>query len=178
MDAYITWVKANPLLSAAIHFGLLGTLGELISHVMRKKTITGFGSPLIVLAKVLAWALLGVVIKYGFVGMRGFVESLVAHGMLPAWCADGVPRAFAVSVFTNVLFGPQMMLFHRFEDNLVLRRTGFAGMKTPLLTLLWFWIPAHTITFSLPVELQIGLASVWSVALGIILGMASSKNRK
>ena len=178
MDAYILWVQANPLFSAAIHFGLLGTLGELISHLMRMKTISGFGSPFVVLGKILAWALLGVVIKYGFVGMRGFVESLVAHGMLPSFCSDGIPRAFAISVFTNVLFGPQMMFFHRLEDNVILRRSGFAGMKTPLLTLLWFWIPAHTVTFSLPVELQIGLAAVWSVALGIILGAAAGKNRK
>ncbi|MBL0176325.1 MAG: hypothetical protein IPP94_13850 [Ignavibacteria bacterium] len=175
MDAYILWVKANPLLSAAIHFGLLGTLGELISHLMRTKGITGFGSPFVVLGKIAAWALLGVVIKYGFTGMRGFVESLVAHGMLPAVCAEGVPRAFAVSLFTNVLFGPQMMFFHRVEDNLILRRSGFAGMRTPLLTLVWFWIPAHTVTFSLPPELQIGLAAIWSVALGIILGMAAGK---
>lgn len=175
MNWYLSWVTTQPLVSAAVQFGLLGTLGEIISHTIRTRRPGLPNTPLEMLGKMLAWALLGVVIKYGFTGMRGFVEALVAHGMLPAVCADGVPRAVAVSVCTNVLFGPQMMLFHRVEDNLVLRTRGFAGMETALRTLVWFWIPAHTITFSLPKDLQIGLAALWSVALGIILGVARAR---
>jgi hypothetical protein len=71
-----------------------------------------------------------------------------------------------------VFFGPQMMYFHRVEDNLILRRWSFAGIETALKTLVWFWIPAHTVTFALPKEYQIGLAALWSVALGIILGLS------
>jgi hypothetical protein len=175
MNCYLFWVTSQPLASAAVQFGLLGTLGEIISHTIRTGRVGLPNRPLEMLGKVLAWALLGVVIKYGFTGMRGFVEALVAHGMLPTACADGIPRALAVSVVTNVLFGPQMMLFHRVEDNLILRTHGFAGMETALKTLVWFWIPAHTVTFSLPRDYQIGLAALWSVALGIILGIAKGR---
>jgi hypothetical protein len=35
-------------------------------------------------------------------------------------------------------------------------------------------IPAHTITFSLPADYQIRLAALWSLALGLILGLAST----
>ena len=177
MDAYALWVSSNPILSAFIHFAILGTLGEFISHLIRNKHAAGFGSPAVIAGKVLAWAVLGIVIKYGFAGMKGFVAALLEHGMLPAFMNEGVARAFAVSTATNVFFGPQMMFFHRLEDNLILRRSDYSGMKKPLLTLLWFWIPAHTITFSLPPDFQIGLAAVWSVALGIILGLAAPKRQ-
>ncbi len=171
MESYVQWVGRNALLSAAIQFAILGTLGEIISHLMRtrKPGLPCTGRQL--LAKMLAWALLGVIIKYGFAGMKGFTRALVDHHLLPAACAGGIGWALAVSVLTNTFFGPQMMAFHRLEDNLILRQRGFAGIQTAWWTLLWFWIPAHTVTFSLPREYQIGLAALWSLVLGIILGL-------
>ena len=171
-EIYIRWVTENPLLSAAIQFAILGTLGEVIAHLARRK-----GGPVLpcslveLLAKVFAWALLGVIIKYGFAGMKGFTHALVDQDLLPAWCESGIGWAFTLSTLTNLFFGPQMMLFHRLEDNLILRRFDFQGLKTAWWTLLWFWIPAHTVTFSLDKPYQIGLAALWSVALGLILGL-------
>jgi hypothetical protein len=173
LEWYVIWVKSNPLLSAAIQFAILGTLGEFISHLMKQKTGKGFGTLLQISGKVLAWALLGIIIKYGFAGMKGFVNNLVDHGMFPAVFKEGLGYAIAVSVTTNVFFGPQMMAFHRLEDNLILRRWNFDGIQKSWLTLIWFWIPAHTVTFVLPGPYQIGLAAIWSVALGIILGLNS-----
>jgi hypothetical protein len=121
------------------------------------------------LGKIVAWAILGVVIKYGFAGMKGFAIALSDHHMLPKWFSYGIGFAIALSVFTNVLFGPQMMLFHRFEDNLILKAKGYSGMEKALKTLLWFWIPAHTITFCLSAPFQIGLAALWGLVLGVIL---------
>jgi short-subunit dehydrogenase len=40
-----------------------------------------------------------------------------------------------------------------------------------LKSLIWFWIPAHTITFMLPKPYQIGLAALWSIVLALILGI-------
>ncbi|PLX30664.1 MAG: hypothetical protein C0600_07755 [Ignavibacteria bacterium] len=172
MDWYISWVTSQPLTSAAIQFGILGTLGEIISHTLRTKKIGVPNSPLEMLGKMFAWALLGIIIKYGFTMMKGAVVALIDHNLLPAFCASGIGWAFSVSVITNVFFGPQMMYFHRVEDNLILRRWSFEGIETALKTLVWFWIPAHTVTFALPKEFQIGLAALWSVALGIILGLS------
>lgn len=172
MEQYVAWVKANPLSSAAIQFGLLGTLGESLSVSLRKKRPALPGSVWVTLAKVAAWALLGIIIKYGFAGMKGFASALIEHRLLPAFVASGLGWAFAVSVLTNFFFGPQMMFFHRLEDNLILRRWDMAGLSTAWWTLLWFWIPAHTITFALPTEYQIGLAALWSIVLGLILGLA------
>lgn len=173
MNTYRLWVQAHPFFSAAVQFGLLGTLGEWVAHVLRTRRPSLPCTPVQLLAKVLAWALLGCVIKGGFVGMKGFTRALLDHGVLPAFLGTGLGWAFALSTLTNVFFGPQMMLFHRLEDNLILRRRGYEGMGPALRTLLWFWIPAHTLTFSLPAEFQLGLAALWSLALGLILGLAA-----
>ncbi len=177
MLAYRLWVQAHPLLSAALQFGLLGTLGELLAAGLRARRPALPCTLPELLAKVAAWALLGLVIKAGFVGMRGFTLALLDHRMLPAFLGSGVGLAFALSALTNLFFGPQMMLFHRLEDNLILRRRGFEGMGPALWTLLWFWVPAHTLTFSLPVDFQVGLAALWSVILGTILGTAASHRK-
>lgn len=170
METYLNWVQQNPLLSAAIQFAVLGTLGEIISFSLQSRRLALPCSWLQLAAKLLAWALLGVIIKYGFAGMKGFTDALVDDKLLPSFFGQGFGWALAVSVFTNLLFGPQMMVFHRLEDNLILGRKGFAGITTAWKTLIWFWIPAHTITFLLPNDLQIGLAALWSLVLGIILG--------
>jgi hypothetical protein len=170
MEIYLNWVTQNPFLSAAIQFGILGTLGEVVSFSIQKKKIAIPGTWLQILGKVFAWAVLGIVIKYGFAGMKGFTQALLDHQLLPAFMGAGLGWAFAVSVFTNVFFGPQMMAFHRLEDNLILGQRGFQGITNAWKTLIWFWIPAHTITFLLPADLQIGLAALWSLVLGIIMG--------
>lgn len=171
MSGYVSWVTAHPLTSAAVQFAVLGTLGEIMSSSLRMK------APALpcrwpqLAGKILAWALLGVIIKYGFTGMRGFTRALLEHGFLPGFMEAGLGWALAVSVLTNLFFGPQMMFFHRLEDNLILWKWDMTGLTTAWWTLLWFWIPAHTVTFSLPVEYQIGLAALWSVVLGLILGL-------
>ena len=175
MLTYRLWVQSHPLLSAALQFGLLGTLGELLAAGLKARRPTLPCTFRQLLAKIFAWALLGLVIKAGFTGMRGFTAALLDHHLLPAILGSGVGLAFALSALTNLFFGPQMMLFHRLEDNVILRRQGFDGMAPALWTLLWFWIPAHTLTFSLPVEFQIGLAALWSVVLGVILGAAAAR---
>lgn len=172
MNSYANFVTTYPLLSAAVQFGILGLLGEFISYFIGTKKIQGFADFKTLLLKFLAWAILGIIIKYGFTGMKSFVLGLVEHNLLPEVLGAGVLYAFSVSVITNILFGPQMMAFHRFTDNLILRKKGFSGIEKAWKTLIWFWIPAHTITFSLPKEYQIGLAAVWSVVLGVILGLS------
>lgn len=173
MIYYIEWVKDNPLFSAFVQFALLGTLGEWLPFVWRRRRLALPCAWWRFIWKIPAWGLLGVLIKYGFVGMRGFLSGLVEHSLLPAVCAAGLGQAFALSVLTNLFFGPQMMAFHRLEDNLILGEWRFDGLTTAWKSLIWFWIPAHTITFALPREFQIGLAAAWSIVLGFILGFTT-----
>lgn len=174
-QAYAGWVTAHPFQSAALQFAILGTLGEVIAASLRNRRFTLPCTPLQLLLKAVAWALLGLVIKYGFIGMKGFTQALLDKSLLPGFLGTGLGKAFAISVLTNAFFGPQMMAFHRIEDNLILGERGFAGIERAWWTLVWFWIPAHTVTFALPPEFQIGLAAVWGLVLGIILGLAKPK---
>ncbi len=172
LSAYVLWVTTHPMLSAAIQFSILGTLGEIVAASLKQRRPALPCGWLQLAAKALAWALLGLIIKYGFTGMKGFTQGLLEKGLLPAFLGHGLGKAFAISTLTNVFFGPQMMAFHRLEDNLILGQRGFNGIERAWWTLLWFWIPAHTVTFLLPVEYQIGLAAFWGLVLGIILGLA------
>ena len=170
LNEYIAWVTNAPILSAMIQFGLLGTMGEVISFSIKSKKLSIPCTWIQLVFKVFAWAILGIIIKIGFTGMKGFILALIEHEFLPDSFKGGFLWASSVSVITNVLFGPQMMAFHRLEDNIIMKQKGFEGIKKAWMTLLWFWIPAHIITFLLPTQFQIGLAALWSIALGIIMG--------
>lgn len=170
METYAAFVRQNPLLTAFIQFGILGTIGEMISFPIKGRSLKYMGGPVEILLKIIAWGILGIVIKFGFAGMKGFTGTLMHLNYIPYFKPETLGWALSVSVFTNIFFGPQMMVFHRSEENLIMRQWSFKGIKQAWFTLIWFWIPAHTLTFMLPGEYQIGLAALWSVVLGIILG--------
>ena len=88
----------------------------------------------------------------------------------------------------NLLCAPTMMVFHRVTDMAIaeggifrpwsavemLRRMDWNSMgRIVFPSLLWFWIPAHTLTFILPPEFRIVSAALLAIALGFILSFAS-----
>jgi len=176
MNWYVNTVIQHPILTAVIQFAVLGTFGEIISKwIINKKIMMPFSFK-IVLWKMVIWSILAICIKYAFVGIKGYVNALTEHRLLPSVFAEkGIARAFGISVLVNLQFGLFLVIFHRILDNLVLRAKNWKGLDKGMLSLLWFWIPAHTITFSLPKEFQIGLAALWSVMLGVILGFFNRK---
>ncbi|MCD6182215.1 MAG: hypothetical protein J7K89_07535 [Candidatus Cloacimonetes bacterium] len=176
MNWYIQAVTAHPIITAIIQFAFLGTFGEVISKwIVTKKIIWPFSFK-ITIWKMVVWSILAVCIKYTFTGFKGYVAALVEHHLLPeAVMTHTLLRAFAISFFTNIQFGVFMVIFHRLLDNLVLKVKNWEGLGKGMLCMIWFWIPAHTITFSLPTNFQIGLAALWSVVLGIILGFFNKK---
>lgn len=173
MEWYVSLVKAHPIATAMAQFAVLGTFGEIASKwLANKRFFSPFGLRGTLL-RMLGWALLAVAIKYAFTGFVSFVGGLVDHAMLPAMGAFGT--AFAVSLSMNLQFGPFLVIVHRLIDNTIDGRPNWANLDKALLSLLWFWVPAHTVTFMLPVDFRIGLAAVWSVALGLILGWFNRK---
>ncbi|MDA8426811.1 MAG: hypothetical protein M0Z80_11805 [Treponema sp.] len=174
MAWYADWVRNNVLLSAFVQFALLGTLGEVLG-ILGARQKAG-GGALEWLAKALVWGVLGILIKYAFTGFKGFLQVLVEQGFLPGICeSDLVLRAFSLSFLTNAMFGPLLMFLHRSSDNIIAGSRGYRGIDKSLATLAWFWVPAHTVTFSLPIDFQIGLAALWSVALGLIMGFTKRR---
>lgn len=173
IEFYIYFLKSCPLISSAVQVAILGMTGELLATRMRLKKWYFFGpGPWRFISKVIVWAFLGITFKYAFAGFFGFVEAIAVKGFwLSAAQNNILARALSVSVFTNLLFGPVMMLFHRWCDNYIEKKDmDWNSLKKAWLTLVWFWIPAHTVTFSLPSHFQVGLAAVWAIALGMILG--------
>jgi hypothetical protein len=174
-DAYVGFLKAHPLISSAVQVGLLGTFGELLGCKLRGRGFMPFTAAQFLL-KLLIWAFLGITFKYAFAGFFGFHDALVHKGFWPSLGDSPIWRALSVSTFTNLLFGPVMMLFHRWTDNWIEKGgMNWTTMQAAWKTLLWFWIPAHTVTFSLPAHFQVGLAAVWAIALGVILGVFARK---
>ena len=171
MNWYVNLVIAHPILTAIVQFAILGTLGEIVSRWVVQKNFRYPFSFALTLWKMEVWAILAVCIKYAFVGIDGFVRALMEHGLLPQLNAFGF--AFAKSALVNLQFGLFLVIFHRILDNMVLKEKNWHNLHKGMLSLLWFWIPAHTVTFCLAKPYQIGLAALWSVVLGFILGSFS-----
>ena len=168
MNGYVELVIAFPIIMAMLQFAVLGTLGDAISHWFVQK---GFSKPfglVTAVLKMLEWALLAVCIKYAFVGFNGFIDILVVKGYLPE--LNLFTRALAISVAMNLQFGPFLVIAHRYLDNVIAGVNNWNNMDKGFKSLIWFWIPAHTITFMLPKPYQIGLAALWSIVLSVLLG--------
>ena len=174
MDGYLALVRAQPLAMAMLQFAVLGTLGDLLGAWLAARRVHWPLGGGLWWRKMVKWALLAVPIKVAFVGYAGFVQALAAHGWLPA--GEPLLLALATSVAINLQFGPLLVLGHRWLNNRISGIRGAGGWQhidRGLWSLAWFWVPAHAVTFALPPDWRIGLAALWSVVLGLILGMYS-----
>lgn len=173
LSIYVNWVHAMPIISAIVQFSILGTFGEVISKWVLNRNFKYPFSFAITLWKMMVWAILAIGIKYAFKGFGGYVDSLVHYGLLPKLGRFG--NAFAISAFMNLQFGVLLVLAHRALDNIPETTKNWANLHKGIFSLVWFWIPAHTITFMLPDIFRIGLAALWSLILGLILGFFNRK---
>lgn len=171
---FFEFSPAYPYLSSALKFLVLGTLGEWLGGVLATRGAWLPFSAWKFLPKLAIWALLGICVKWGFSSFAFLVEVQAQRGYLPAMVLEGHPvlRAFITSVELNVFFGPAFMYLHRVLDNVVDRKWNYHGMQIAIFALGWFWIPAHTLTFSLPENFRVIAASIFGVCLGVILGFA------
>jgi hypothetical protein len=176
MNWYVDFVKEYPIYSAMVQFAILGTLGDIFSKWMQKGTVFMPYKWHIIILKILEWAFLAITIKYAFVGFQGFVDGLVLHKLVPE--LGLFSRAFTISVTMNLQFGLLLVILHRFLDNVIAKQKNWKNIDKGMFSLVWFWIPAHTITFMLDKPYQIGLAAVWSVVLGFILGYYNRDNKR
>ncbi|MFZ4740427.1 MAG: Mpv17/PMP22 family protein [Bacteroidales bacterium] len=106
--------------------------------------------------------------------------------------------ALCISTAMNLIYAPIMMTFHKITDTHIVDNGGtlsgfFRKIKMGEIlskinwnvqwnfvfkkTIPFFWIPAHTITFMLPVEYRVAFAAVLGIALGIILSFAAIKGK-
>jgi hypothetical protein len=176
MDCYLSLVKQYPIYTAMIQFAILGTLGDCVARCCQSKKIFWPFNLKETIWKPIEWAILAVLIKYAFIGFTGFVDNLLAQGYLPRF-DTGIFRAFAISVTMNLQFGLLLVILHRILDYLPFGKVNWANIQKGFYSLIWFWIPAHTITFMLPKDYQIGLAALWSLVLGFLLGTFNKREK-
>lgn len=104
--------------------------------------------------------------------------------------------AFFISLFLNLFYAPVMMTFHKITDFHIVKNGGtLRGFIRPLnftesfneinwkmqwgfifkKTIPFFWIPMHTITFSVASEYRIVIAAFLGIVLGVLLSISSAK---
>jgi hypothetical protein len=204
LNAYNDFNKEHGMVMSFIKFAILATLGEVIGLRIKtgKYNAPGFG----ILPRAVVWGFLGLTIKLAFVIFSsGTVSFLTYMGMENAgdalngsFTADKLFVAFCISIFMNSIYAPVMMTLHKITDTHILSTGGtLKGFFTPIdfrgiiskmnwdvqwnfvfkKTIPFFWYPAHTITFLLPVEFQVLFAAILGIALGLILAIASIKGK-
>lgn len=204
LDFYTKFNSDHGMIMSFIKFAILATLGEVIGLRIKtgKYNAPGFG----ILPRAVVWGFLGLTIKLAFVifssgtvAFLGFLGMDDAGALLKGGFTSGkLLVAFCISVFMNTIYAPVMMTFHKITDTHIQRTGGsLRGLFTPIdftgilknlnwevqwnfvfkKTIPFFWYPAHTITFLLPVDFQVLFAAILGIALGLILALASMKNR-
>ncbi|MDP2088819.1 MAG: hypothetical protein Q8J84_05405 [Flavobacteriaceae bacterium] len=202
---YKEFNQLHPLIASFLKFAVLATLGELIG--LRIKTRNYFQKGFGVLPRAIVWGFLGITIKIAFVifavGTPAFLESIgledIKQIMSNPITLQKIGVSFSISVAINLIYAPIMMTLHKITDTHILSNQGtLKGFLTPIKfgeifsnldwntqwyftfkkTIPLFWIPAHTITFLLPPDLQVLFAALLGIALGILLAVANLKPQK
>ncbi len=203
---YNTFNAEHGMVMSFVKFAILATFGEAIGLRIRTGNYNqkGFG----LIPRAIVWGFLGLTIKLAFVifgaGTPAFLKYL---GLADATSAIQAPEltllkvlvAFSISAAMNIIYAPIMMTLHKITDTHISNNGGtIAGLFKPIKfgeiftnlnwnvqwnfvfkkTIPFFWIPAHTITFLLPVDFQVLFAAILGVVLGVLLAIASQKSVK
>lgn len=166
------------IIGGFIKFFFLASIGDFIGLRLR----TGYWKiPNKIIFKAIVWGLIGAVIVLVFTIFSTGVNELQLKGILP-FNEIAFATAFFTSLFMNTIFAPTMMAFHRVSDQYLdgsetieqaVKDVNWVQFYKVVLrkTVPFFWIPAHTITFLLPVEYQVIFAAVLGIALGLLLSL-------
>ncbi len=184
--------KAYPYIMGFLKFALLATFGEMLKARMK----TGSWRVSLFPLRVLVWGVFGMIMTVAFalfaqgVGGVNGIGGLMNSGLwFTSTNSTEKSLIFAVSTsfWMNMIFAYPMMLAHEW-CNMVLARKKLVGGETFLKnidshvwgsfipkTIVFFWIPAHTVTFLLPPDYRVLMGALLSVALGFILTIRAVK---
>jgi len=202
---YKTTNATHPFFIGFLKFAILATMGESIGLRLREGVYNkeGFG----LFPRAVVWGFLGLTIVMAFkIFAAGAPAFLKALGIMGAAESLGGPMsglrvltAFTISVTINTIYAPVMMTLHKITDTHIIKNGGtIACLFRPIKmgeiiakldwkvqwnfifkkTIPFFWFPAHTITFLLPVEFQVLFAALLGIALGVILSIGVLMSKK
>lgn len=193
------------MITSFVKFAILATIGEIIGLRLRTGNYyqSGFG----ILPRAIVWGFLGLTIKLAFVifatGTPIFLAYLGVEGAADAmkggFTLNKLLVAFSISACMNLIYAPVMMTLHKITDIHIIDNGGtLSGLLRPIqiskifinlnwdvqwnfvfkMTIPFFWIPAHTVTFLLPPDFQVLFAAILGIVLGVLLAIASLKSSK
>mgnify|MGYP001064062443 CR=1 FL=1 len=199
-SAYENLNQKHGLWMSFAKFALLSTFGECLALRIKtgKYNRKGFG----ILPRAIVWGFLGITIKMAFVIYTAGTPQLLMYlgwpeavsALTGPFSITALLTAFSISVAMNLTYAPVMMTIHKITDTHILENGGtIRGFFKPIAlqrifanldwktqwnfvfkkTIPFFWIPAHTITFLLPVDYQVLFAASLGIALGLILSLAA-----
>ena len=202
---YLKCNSSYPYLLSFIKFAFLATAGEMIASRIRhgEYLVKNFG----LFPRAVIWGLFGIWIAFMMrsfsVGVPAALEAAgvtgIGEAMKGGLTAIKLLGAFSISLIMNSSFAPVFMTLHKVTDTHISNLNGSAkALITPIpvakilseqidwkrqwnfifkKTIPLFWIPAHTITFLLPVSLQVLFAALLGVFLGLILSFGDGGKR-
>jgi hypothetical protein len=193
--AFKAATAAHPYGMGMLKVALLGTMGELLGG----KIVTGRWRLVGIRLhqRVLLWALFGALFALVFPLFAAGVAGLLQNGLLPVWPEQALLAkllpAFYTSFIMQIFFGFGFMVLHRVTDTLIDRGELFGPwplaeilrgldwrnlLRVPMFACIWFWTPAHTVTFLLPPEFRVMSAALLAIVLGFIVGLAKKMSQK
>ena len=178
-----------PYLMGFFKVGLLATFGEMLKVRMK----TGSWKVPALFARFIVWGVVGLLFTFVFAMFAKGVDGLIGT---PYWFGritlsknfgDKLLFAFSTSFWQNVIFAFPMMLGHEWCNEVINQKRFVGGaeflekLNKPVWgsfipkTIIFFWIPAHTVTFLLPPDYRVLMSAVLSLVLGAILTFRSGK---
>jgi hypothetical protein len=202
---YKSFNASHGMVMSFLKFGILSTMGEMLG--CRISTGQYMNATFGVLPRMIVWGVLGMGINMAMIifskGTPLFLEYMGMHNAVQSFVAEGFTMdkfwvALSVSVAMNTIFAPVFMTLHKITDAHIAAYGGsLKALVTPIpmsqrfaelnwkvqwgfvfkKTIPLFWYPAHTITFLLPSEQRVLFAALLGIVLGVLLAVASKKNR-
>ena len=180
-----------PYLMGFFKVGLLATFGEML----KVRVKTGSWKVPSLIARFLVWGVVGLLFTFVFAMFAKGIGGLMGT---PLWFGDkftigeksfgqNLLFAFSTSFWQNVIFAFPMMLGHEWCNEVINQKRFIGGaeflekLNKPIWgsfipkTIIFFWIPAHTVTFLLPGNYRVLMSAVLSLVLGAILTFRGGK---
>ena len=182
--------KEFPYIMGFLKFALLATFGEMLKHRIR----TGNWHVTKLPVRVLIWGFYGMVMTAAFSLFASGTAVMMSgnlwfgsNPLLEKGFGNTLIFAFSTSLFMNMIFAYPMMFSHEWFNQGIEKGKPVGGAEffaaadanvwgsfIPK-TILYFWIPAHTVTFLLPAEFRVLVGALLSMALGFILTIKAVK---
>ena len=188
-DNFGKFTAHYPYLMGFFKVGLLATFGEML----KVRVKTGSWKVPALFARFLVWGVVGLLFTFVFAMFAKGVGALIGT---PFWFGrmtlkpnfwDNLLFAFSTSFWQNVIFAFPMMLGHEWCNEVINQKRFIGGaeflekLNKPIWgsfipkTIIFFWIPAHTVTFLLPPDYRVLMSAVLSLVLGAILTFRGGK---